>query len=116
MPSAPVASLFNAIVLIVMPTWGYLASDNPSLTAFIPAAFGLGLLLCQPGLRAQNKIIAHIAVLLTLVVIIALFMPLNGAISRGDILAIIRVGVMQLASLVAMIAFIRSFVAARKAR
>ena len=116
MPAAPLANLINALVLIAMSAWGYLSSDNPSLTALIPAAFGVALLACQPGVRSENKAIAHIAVLLTLVVIAALFMPLSGAISRSDTLAIVRVGLMQLTSVIAMIAFIRSFIAARKAR
>ncbi|MEM6907778.1 MAG: hypothetical protein AAF494_03785 [Pseudomonadota bacterium] len=116
MPSAPTANLINAAVLCVMPVWAYLASSDPSLTALIPAAFGVALLICQPGVKAENKVIAHIAVLLTLVVFVALFMPLNGAIGRGDPLAIGRVALMLVTSLVALVAFIQSFIAARKAR
>ncbi|MEM7781328.1 MAG: hypothetical protein AAF697_13140 [Pseudomonadota bacterium] len=116
MPKAPTANLINAIILIAMSGWAYLASDNPSFTALIPAGFGLALLACQPGVAKENKVIAHIAVLLTLVVFVALFMPLNGAIQRGDVLAGIRIGAMMGASLVAMVAFIGSFRAARKAR
>lgn len=116
MPSAPLANLINAFALLVMSTWGYIASDNPSLTALIPAGFGIALLICQPGVKTENKVVAHIAVLLTLLVFIALFMPLNGAISRGDTLAVVRVGVMLATSLLAIVAFVMSFIAARKAR
>lgn len=116
MPGAPIANLLNALVLITMPIWAYLTSDNPSFTALIPAGFGLALILCQPGVKSENKAIAHVAVLLTLVVLVALVMPMRGAIGREDPLAIVRVGLMMLTSVVAMIAFIRSFIAARKAR
>ncbi|MEM1053860.1 MAG: hypothetical protein AAGI28_17390, partial [Pseudomonadota bacterium] len=116
MPSAPLANLINACLLIAMSGWGFLAADKVSYTALIPAAFGVALLLCQPGVKSENKVIAHIAVLLTLVVFIALFMPLHGALSDGRTLGAIRVGLMMLTSLIAMIAFIGSFRAARKAR
>jgi hypothetical protein len=116
MKAAVTANLVNAIILITMSAWAYLGSDTPSLTALIPGGFGAALLLCQPGVRSENRILAHLAVLLTLAVFIALFMPLRGAIGRGDTLAIVRVGTMWLASLVALVAFIRSFIAARKAR
>ncbi|MEM6474821.1 MAG: hypothetical protein AAF687_01500 [Pseudomonadota bacterium] len=114
--SAPFANLLNALVLIGISLGGYFASDTPSMTALIPAAFGVLLLACHPGVKTENKVVAHIAVLLTLLVIIALFMPLSGAISRDDNMAIFRIGAMQAASVIAMIAFIRSFIAARKAR
>ncbi|MEL6545129.1 MAG: hypothetical protein AAFQ82_10925 [Myxococcota bacterium] len=113
---AHVASLINAIVLIAMPAWAYLTSDSPSMTALIPAGFGLALLACFPGVKAENKVVAHIAVLLTLVVLLALFMPLRGAIGRGDMLAIVRVGAMLVTSVLGMVYFIKSFRDARKQR
>ncbi len=116
MPSAPLANLIAGIVLVAMSGWSYIASDTPSPTMLIPAAAGLILLLCQPGVKAENKLVAHIAVVVALLIFLALFMPLAGSISRGDPLAIFRVGAMSLASLVALIAFVRSFIAARKAR
>ena len=63
-----------------MSGWGYLSSASPSPTALIPLFFGVALLLCYPGIKKENKIIAHVAVLLTLIVLVALFMPLKGAI------------------------------------
>jgi hypothetical protein len=111
-----VASLINALVLIGISLWGYFGSDKPSPTAFIPAGFGVALLACLPGVKSHNKVVAHIAVLLTLIVLVALFMPLKGAIGRGDTMAIIRVGVMMLSTVVAMIFFVKSFIDARKSR
>ncbi|MEM6734357.1 MAG: hypothetical protein AAF658_22525, partial [Myxococcota bacterium] len=88
---AHTASLLNALVLIAMSAWAYLSSDSPSATALSPAGFGAVLLLCFPGVKSENKVIAHIAVVLTLVVLLARFMPLFGAIGRGDALAVVRV-------------------------
>lgn len=109
-----IASLINAVALIAMSVWGYFSGGSP--TAFIPAAFGIGLLACQPGIKSHNKMIAHIAVGLTLVVLLALFMPLLGAIKRGDTIAILRVGIMMVTSILAMVFFVKSFIDAKKAR
>ena len=97
-----------------MSGWGYLSSASPSPTALIPLFFGVALLLCYPGIKKENKIIAHVAVLLTLIVLVALFMPLKGAFGRDDSMAIIRISVMIIGSAMSMTAFIRSFIAARK--
>ncbi|MEM9176850.1 MAG: hypothetical protein AAGC67_16635 [Myxococcota bacterium] len=114
--TAQLASLINAILLIALSAWGYLASDSPSVTALIPAAFGLVLIGCYGGVRDQNKVVAHVAVVLTLVVLLALVMPLRGAIGRADPAAITRVAVMMASSAFALVFFIRSFIAARRAR
>ena len=111
-----IASLINALILIGVSLWGYFGSEKPSPTAFIPAVFGVGLLACLPGVKSHNKTVAHIAVFLTLIVLIALFMPLQGAIGRGDTMAMLRVGLMILSTVVAMVFFIKSFIDARKAR
>ncbi|MEM8776366.1 MAG: hypothetical protein AAGF53_15125, partial [Pseudomonadota bacterium] len=72
---AHTASLLNAIVLIIFSSWSYFASGMVSLTALIPAAFGLILLGCYSGVKVENKVIAHIAVLCTFIIFVALFMP-----------------------------------------
>ena len=64
----------------------------------------------------ENKAIAHISVLLTLIVLIALFMPLKGAFGRDDSMAILRILIMILSSALSMVAFVRSFIAARKSK
>lgn len=113
---APAANLLNAATLLIMGLWGYLGSDTPSLTALIPAIAGVLLLLMYNGVKSENKVIAHIAVVLTLLMILALAMPLKGALGRGDTLAMVRIGVMMVTGVIAMIAFIGSFKAARLAR
>ena len=109
-------SLVNAILLIVLPLWGYFSSDSPSMTALIPTFIGVALLLLNKGVKNENKIVAHIAVLLTLVVLIGLIKPLTGAIGRSDTAAMIRVFVMILSTIIAMVFFVKSFIDARKKR
>ncbi|MEO0324491.1 MAG: hypothetical protein AAF447_16130 [Myxococcota bacterium] len=113
---AHLASLINAVTLIAMSLWGYFSSDAPSPTAFIPAAFGVVLLACNPGLKKENKVAAHVAVGLTFLLIFALVTPLRGALGRGDTLAVVRVGLMLVTTALAFGAFVQSFRAARKAR
>ncbi|MEO1642669.1 MAG: hypothetical protein AAFR74_04980 [Pseudomonadota bacterium] len=113
---AHTASFINALTLVGMSAWAYFSSETPSVTALIPAGFGVALLLCLPGVKSENKIIAHIAVILTLIVLIALFMPLRSALGGGDTLSIVRVGLMIATTALAFVFFIKSFIDARKAR
>ncbi len=108
------ASILNSVVLILMSLWGYLSSETPSPTALIPLFFGVIILLCFKGIKNHNKVISHIAVLLTLIVLLALFMPLMGSVNRGDTLATTRISIMILTSVISMITFIKSFIEARK--
>ena len=109
-------SLVNAILLIVLPLWGYFSSDSPSMTALIPTFIGVVLLLLNKGVKNENKIVAHIAVGLTLLVLIGLIKPLTSAIGRSDTAAMIRVFVMILSTIIAMVFFVKSFIDARKKR
>lgn len=113
---AHTASLLNAIILIIMAGWGYLSSDTPSVTALIPLIIGVILLLLNKGVKNENKVIAHIAVLLTVLILFGLVKPLMGAMDRGDNMALFRVGLMLLSTVVAIIYFVRSFIEARKNR
>ncbi|MEM9856460.1 MAG: hypothetical protein AAF843_03860 [Bacteroidota bacterium] len=113
---AHTVSLINALLLITLSAWGYLASESPSITALIPAFVGVVLLICNPGVKKENKVMAHIAVLLTLLILFGLFRPLMGVIERGNTLGIVRVIVMLLSTVVAMVFFVRSFIEARKNR
>lgn len=116
--NAAFANLINAAALIGLGVWGYFdySGDKASPTALIPAVFGVILLVMTPAIKKHNKMIAHIAVLVTLVVIIALFSkPLPAALERGGI-GVYRIGAMILTSVFAMAMFVKSFIDARKAR
>jgi cytochrome b len=109
-------TLVNAITLVVMGLWGYFSSNDPSVTAFIPVAAGVILLLLSPGIRNQNRHVAHAAVILTLILFIALFKPLSGSLSRHDSAATTRILIMMFTSLLSLTFYIRSFIEARKQR
>ena len=108
--------MLNALVLIVFGLWGYLGSQTPSPTALIPVFAGVLLLSFVRGVKSGNKVIAHLAVLVTLGIIIALIKPLTGCAGRGDTIAVIRVSLMMVSGIISMVYFIRSFIAVRKAR
>ena len=108
------ASLINAISLILIGGFGYLQSDTPSPTALIPVVVGGLLIAMNKGVKDENKIIAHIAVLVTLIALIGLTMPLKAAILDARTASIFRVSIMFITGVIAMITFIKSFIQARK--
>ena len=110
------ASLINAAFLITLSLLGYWSSDSPPMTALIPTFIGVVLLLLNKGVKNENKMIAHIAVLLTLLMSIGLIKPLTAAFGREDNAAILRVLFMLISTIFAFIFFIKSFIAARKKR
>ena len=112
--SPALASMINAISLIILGAWGYFASSDGSFTALIPVVFGIALLAMNKGVKNENKVIAHIAVVLTFLILIGLIKPLTSAIGDGRVAAIGRVSVMILTSIFAMIMFVKSFIDARK--
>ena len=116
-------NLINVFTLISLGLWGYIDVSNYTLdtivsfehwTALITVLFGIILLLCNKGIQNSNKAIAHIAVVLTLLVLIALVgkrLPIS--IDQGGV-GLFRVLAMSLCSFIAFIAFIRSFIENRK--
>jgi len=109
-----IGNLINAIALITLGLWGYIDSDTPSITALIPVFAGVILLALNKGVKNNNKIIGHVAVVVTLLVLIGLVKPFTGALSRDDFMAVARVSVMIITGLLAMVVFIKSFIDARK--
>ncbi len=107
-------NLIYAILLIGLSLWGYLVSESPSATAFIPTAFGVALLALTPGMKKENKTISHIVVVLTILVLAGLIKPLTGVLGRSDNMATGRVLVMMLWGIIALGVYINSFIAARK--
>ena len=116
--SASRANLINSISLIILGIWGFFEAyaevGMEAMTALIPVVFGFILLICNRGIKNQNKMIAHIAVLLTLLILFALLgMRLPKVIDDGGI-KLYRIVVMSATSLIAMIFFIKSFIEARR--
>lgn len=112
------ANLINALVLIAAGLYGYFgikgADGNHSLTALIPTAFGIALLLMQKGIASGNKTISHIAVVLTLVLLvmcITRFIKVNEWNDKKYVfLACI------ISNTLALIFFIKSFIDRKKLR
>ena len=106
-------NFFNGLVLILVGLWGFIDVDY-SPTALIPVFFGVILLLCSNGVKNENKFIAHVAVLFTLLILVALVgMRLPKSLESGGA-GLFRVIIMIITSSVSMISFIQSFIAARK--
>lgn len=105
-------SLIHAIALVALGSFGAMSSE--SVTAWIPTVFGVLLLACNRGVKNENKVLAHVAVLLTLLIVIGLVKPLQGALGREDMAAAARVATMLGLSIVALATFVKSFMDARK--
>lgn len=109
-----VTSLINSLVLIVLGLWAFFSSETPSFTALIPVFIGTVLLALNPGLKKENKIIAHVVVVLTFVVLVGLLKPLTGAFAKSNFVGIIRVVLMIVTTIIALVSFVQSFKAARQ--
>ena len=105
-------SFVNAITLISFGLWGYIDVDY-SPTALIPVIFGIIILILNPGLKGENKVVAHIVVLLTFLILGGLVKPLMSTLESGNTMGITRVSLMMLSTLMALISFIKSFIANR---
>jgi len=116
--NAVVANLLNAFVLIGAGLYGYFgvtSSDgNHSLTALIPAAFGVLFLLMHKGIAHANKIISHVVVVLTLVLLIMCIMRFI-KIEEWDAKKYIFLACI-ISNSIALIFFIKSFIDARRSR
>ena len=117
------SNLLNSLTLITVGLWGYFDVSDYDLsvitsfehwTALIPVVFGFVLLLCHKGVKNNSKLVAHIAVVVTLLIFIALVgkrLPIS--IEQGGA-GLFRVIAMSLTSFLAMITFAKSFIANRK--
>ena len=133
------ANLINSITLITIGGWGYFSGS--SMTALIPVMFGVVLLLCNNGIKKENKLIAHLAVLATIICLLGLFMPLKGALENWQSIAenidnlkeglvserdslnmelqsasgrVARVSIMIITCTIAIVSFVQSFIKARR--
>ena len=107
------AALLNSAILILIGIIGYYYNST-SITALIPVFLGFGIFLCYLLYDKNNKIFSHICVTLMLLALLGLFKPIMGSISRSDLYATLRIGLMQLVSLYSIVCFIASFIEARK--
>lgn len=110
------ANALNALVLIIAGLYGYFgvaASDgHHSPTALIPAAFGVLFLIFNLFWAKAAKVVSHIVVLLTLVLLIMCIMRFVKVDEWNAKKYIFAACIASNA--LALIVFIRSFIAARK--
>ncbi len=119
----PAATIALGVALIVLGLAGYGLSGGASLTALIPAAFGLLLLVAGLLARDERKRMhaMHAAVVIALLGFLGSF---RGLLGIGTVLdgtavrpaAIIAQTIMALLTLGYIVVAVRSFIQARKAR
>lgn len=119
----PAITIVYGLVLILLGVGGYFATGQESVTALIPAFFGIPVLLS--GFVARNerymKHAMHGAAILAL---LGVFGTAKGLLSIGSALsgeaerpaAIYAQSIMAVVSLLFVVLCVRSFIAARKAR
>lgn len=106
------ANLLNGVTLIAMSIWGWRSTG--SNTALIPLIFGVILVVLTNSIREHNKTVAHIAVIITLIALVALCAkPLPSAMQKGGV-GLFRIIAMVVTGLIALVVFVQSFIAARK--
>ena len=106
------ATLFSIATLVFISLMSYMITSSP--TALIPFIFSILIGICYSLYDRNNKVFAHIILVLLLLVLVALFMPLNKRIDANDLWGIIRISTMQLACLYTIACFVKSFIEARK--
>ncbi len=117
-------SITVGVLLIVLGLWGYFGTGTTSLTALIPAVFGI--LLVISGVIARNpakrKMGMHIAVVVGLLGFLGSVRGLTKIgtlLAGGDVArpaAVISQSIMAVLTGIFTILCVRSFIAARRAR
>ena len=101
-------NVINSIALIMMGLWGFIDVSSP--TALIPTAFGVLIFICfvlSKRNEKLNKIFSHVAILLTLLILISLIgTRLPKSIDDGGI-GLLRVLIMIGTSSLSIVIFIK---------
>jgi len=113
-------NLIYSIILITAGIAGfvlrYLEAKDFQYTSLIPAAFGVILLSMTNGIKIQNKIVSHLAVILTVILgVMTLVMFLK---SSGDCFILTRkgiiFGIIIISSFVVLSIYIMRFIRIKK--
>lgn len=94
----------------------YLSEGDLQYTALIPAGFGIILLPMSGGIKKENKVIAHVAVVLTLLIAVLIGKMWISAIT-ADLLVwrkVILFGIITLSSVWALVNYVQGFIAKKK--
>ena len=120
----PKLTVIYGIILVLLGLAGYFATGMVSITALIPAFFGivvtlLGVLACK---ESRRKMMMHIAVVVGLLGVAGTFgglMKLPTYFSGGELArpeAVLAQGVMCILSLIYVLICLKSFIDARRAK
>ena len=102
----------NSIILILVGLFSYFVKSSP--TALIPVIFGLFIGACYFVYDKNNKLVAHVCLLLMLLIFGSLFMPLMARLNFDDLSGIVRIAFMQLVTAYSITCFIKNFIEARR--
>jgi hypothetical protein len=95
MKNPHIVNLIYSLLLIVTGITGfvlrYIESDDLQYTALIPSVFGIILLSLGQGIKRENKIVSHVAVMLTLILVVFALVML--IINSGDGMLATRKGI-----------------------
>jgi hypothetical protein len=116
-------TVWIAVILIILGTGGFLLTGTQSITALIPAVFGLLLLICSliAGKETRQKLAMHIAQGIALLGLLGsvsglikllMYLMGSGVLERPS--AVVAQSIMALLCLIYLIFGIRSFIAARR--
>jgi hypothetical protein len=103
-------TLINAIVLVALGLWGYLAKSEPTTDAtLIPMAFGLVFGIALPLYQEENRLISYLFLVLTLLLTIALWIPMVRAYQAEQTSELIRLSLMVLSCCLALFYYLVAF-------
>ncbi|MEM0899451.1 MAG: hypothetical protein AAGI92_05815 [Pseudomonadota bacterium] len=103
------ALLIGGLVLLAV------GAPNPFLVS-ICGLLGFALLSCAPGVKAENKTVAHAAVMIVLVVLLGSLWYFFTGLQQGNTVLAAIAGIIAADAVLAKVFFIKSFRDARKAR
>jgi len=109
-------SMMNAFILMVLGLWSFLGSEIPSPIALIPVITGALLLSLIKGLRYGSNSMAHISMVVTVLILIAMIVPFISAIRLGDSATTYRIGFMMISCSVTIGFFVSRLIRIRKKR
>ena len=109
------ANIINSISLVLMGIWGFIDVSSP--TALIPLVFGVLIFICyllSQQSKKLNLIFAHVAILLTILILFALIgTRLPKSIDEGGV-GLVRLIIMIGTCTFSIFIFFKSFIEARK--
>lgn len=106
----------NAFVLMVIGLWSFIGVETPSPIALIPVFTGALLLSFIKGLRYGSLPMTRLSMILTVLILIAMFIPFIDSMEHGDSATSYRIGFMIVSCAVTIGFFVSRFIKVKKRR